>query len=96
MRKSFKIRIYYRKLSYDALTSIISIYNVSRYPTYQKSPLMRKLKTYDQTYKIVRFHQSYKKCLHCMFSRFLFFLVTTRYDAFTRSYEFMTFLDTHP
>ena len=73
---------------YKSLTSIITIYNASSYPTYQKSSLMRKFKTYDRTYKIVTFHQSYKKCLHLMFLRFLIFLVTTRYDAFTRSYEF--------
>ena len=41
IRRSFEIRIYYRKLSYNALTNVVSIYNVLSYPTYEKSPLVR-------------------------------------------------------
>ena len=88
--------IYSRNLRYYVLTSIVSIYDVSSYPTYEKSVLTRKFTTYDRNYEIVTFHQSYEKCLHRMFSRYPIVLVSTRYDVFTRSYAFTTFRDIHP
>ena len=59
--RCFEIRIYYRKLIYHALTRIVSICDVSSYPTYEKSPLTRNFTTYDRTYEIATLHQNYEK-----------------------------------